>query len=195
MNHQEIGKHLKIIFDKSFKADISLWIAFSKCMVSKTYKKNEVIKRANETEQYLNFVLNGSIGTFINNKGDETCISLAVNDSFSADYFSFLKQKPSLIYTVALENTEVLSISYRELASLYAKAPSSVWLGKTIAEQLFIQRQQIQIDFLTLSAKERYLKLIAEKPAIIQKVSLKYIASYIGVTPESLSRLRKEIVS
>jgi len=195
MDHQEIGKHLKSIFDKSFQADISLWIAFSKCMVSKTYKKNEIIKRANETEKYLNFVLNGSIGTFISNKGDETCISLTVNDNFSADYFSFLKQKPSLIYTVALENTEVLSISYRELAALYAKAPSSVWLGKTIAEQLFIQRQQIQIDFLTLSAKERYLKLLAEKPAIIQKVSLKYIASYIGVTPESLSRLRKEIVS
>jgi len=195
MEHSEIGKHLKNIFDLSFEADIKIWNAFSERMFLRKFKKNETIKRDNETEKYLNFILKGSIGTFIFNNGNEICISLSTNDCFSADYFSFLKQKPSLIYVVALENTEVLSISYSDLSTLYTKSTTGVWLGKIIAEQLFMQRQQTQIDLLTLTAKERYLKLISEKPQLIQKIPLKYIASYIGVTPESLSRLRKEIVS
>ena len=76
---------------------------------------------------------------------------------------------------------------------MYLKSGKGIWIGKVIAEQLFIQRQQIQIDLLTLTAEERYLKLLSEKPEIFQKVSLKHIATYIGVTPESLSRLRKNI--
>jgi len=190
----EIGKHLKNIFDKSFKADIQLWDTFSQKLVIREFKKNEYLKGAHETEKYLNFIKKGSVGNFIANDGNETCISLSINDSFTSDYFSFLTQKPSLIYSIALENTRVFSISYFELSKLYAKSNSGVWLGKTIAEQLFIQRQQKQIDLLTLTAKDRYLKLLKEKPEIIQKVSLKHIASFIGVTPESLSRIRKEIV-
>ncbi len=195
MEFFEIGKHLKKVFDVSFKADIKLWNVFSERMFLRKFKKNQIIKKANETEKYLNFILKGSIGTFIPNNGNETCINLSINDSFSTDYFSFLKQKPSLIYTVALENTELLSISYSELSTLYSMSTSSVWLGKIIAEQLYIQRQQIQIDLLTLTAKERYEKLVIEKPELIQKIALKHIASYIGVTPKSLSRLRKEIVN
>ncbi len=194
MEHPELGKHLESIFDLSFKADFELWNSFSKSMFSRKFKKNEYIKNPNETEKFLNFILKGSIGNFVLNNGNETCISLSINDNFSSDYFSFLKQKPSLIYSIALEKTEVLSISNVELSKLYSKSTSGVWLGKTIAEQLFIQRQQIQIDFLTLTAKERYLKLLSERPEIYQRISLKYIASYIGVTPESLSRLRKKIV-
>jgi CRP-like cAMP-binding protein len=195
MEHTEIGKYLKNIFDLSFKADIELWNSFSERMFLRKFIKNEFIKKTNETEKYLNFILKGSIGNFVFNNGNETCISLSINNNFSSDYFSFLKQKPSLIYSIALEKTEVLSISNVELSKLYSKSTSGVWLGKTIAEQLFIQRQQMQIDLLTLTAKERYLKLLFEKPELIQKISLKHIASYIGVTPESLSRLRKEIVN
>ncbi len=195
MKQSEIGKHLKSIFDASFKADITVWNSFAQHLFAREFKKNETIKKANKTELYLNFIVKGSIGTFIYNNDNETCISLSINNSFSSDYFSFLKQKPSLIYTIALEKTEVLSISYKVLSQLYAKSTSGVWLGKVIAEQLFIQRQQLQIDLLTLTAKERYLKLVSEKPEIAQNISLKHIASYIGITPESLSRIRKEIVA
>ncbi len=194
MKYPGIGKHLKSVFDPYFKVDIELWNSFAENMVLRKFKKNQILKRANETEKYLNFILKGSVGTFISNNGNETCISLSINDSFISDYLSFLKQKPSLIYATALENTEVLSISFIKLSALYSRSTTGVWLGKTIAEQLFLQRQQIQIDLLTLTAKERYIKLLSEKPEIIQRISLKYIASYIGITPESLSRLRNQIV-
>lgn len=194
MNHSGIGKQLKDIFDSFFEADIELWNAFADRMLLRQFKKNEIIKESDTTEQSLHFILKGSVGNFINSKGNEICISLSIKNNFSSDYYSFLTKKPSVIYAVALENTELLSISNKDLSELYSKSNKGVWLGKSIAEQLFIQRQQIQIDFLTLSAEERYLKLLSEKPEIFQNVSLKHIASYIGITPESMSRLRKKIM-
>ncbi len=194
MQHKEIGKQLKEKFDAFFKVEVELWDAFASKLKLRKFIKNEIIKDTDKIEPYLNFISTGSVGNFIANKGTETCISLSVVNNFSSDYYSFLSQKTSVIYTRALEPTELLSISYNDLSNLYLKSSKGVWIGKAIAEQLFIQRQQVQIDLLTLTAEERYLKLLSEKPEVFQKVSLKYIASYIGVTPESLSRLRKKIL-
>lgn len=188
-----IGKQLKDKFDTFFKVDIELWEAFAANLTLRKFAKNEIIKDTDRIEHYLNFIIGGSVGNFILSNGSETCISLSVPNNFSSDYYSFLTQKASVIQTRALEPSELLSISHQNLSDLYSKSSKGVWIGKAIAEQLFIQRQQVQIDLLTLTAEERYLKLLTEKPEVIQKVSLKHIASYIGVTPESLSRLRKKI--
>jgi len=136
-----------------------------------TNKKNEIIKDADQTEHYINF---------ISGKGSETCISLCVANSFSSDYYSFLNQKPSIIYSRALETSELFSLTHKDLSELYSRSTMGIWIGKAIAEQLFIQRQQIQIDLLTLTAEERYLKLLSEKPEIFQRVSLKHIAGDVS---------------
>jgi signal-transduction protein with cAMP-binding, CBS, and nucleotidyltransferase domain len=194
MQNSELGKQLKDKFDAFFKADVELWNAFADKLKLRKFKKNDIIKDIDKIEHYLNIISTGSVGNFILNGGTETCISLSVVNNFSSDYYSFLSQKPSVIRTIALESTELLSISNKNLSDLYLKSNKGIWIGKAIAEQLFIQRQQVQIDLLTLTAEERYLKLLVEKPEVFQKVSLKYIASYIGITPESLSRLRKKII-
>lgn len=194
MKNNGTGKQLKEIFDTIFNVDVELWDSFADKFIIREFKKNEIVKKADQTEHYLNFISIGSMGNFISSNGSETCISISVAKSFSSDYYSFLTQKPSVIYSTALESTQLLSISHNDLSNLYSKSNKGVWIGKTIAEQLFIQRQQTQIDLLTLTAEERYKKLLSEKPEIIQKIALKHIASYIGVTPESLSRLRKKII-
>ncbi|MDD4275017.1 MAG: Crp/Fnr family transcriptional regulator [Desulfobacter postgatei] len=189
----DIGKQLKDTFDPYIKVDVKLWDAFATKLQLRQFKKNEIIKDAGQIEHYINFISTGSVGNFISGKGSETCISLSVANSFSSDYYSFLNQKPSIIYSRALETSNLFSLTHKDLAQLYSRSAMGVWIGKAIAEQLFIQRQQIQIDLLTLTAEERYLKLLSEKPEIFQWVSLKHIASFIGVTAESLSRLRKNI--
>ena len=180
----DIAKQLKNTFDPYINVDIKLWDSFAAKLQLRKFKKNEIIKDADQTEHYINFIAG---------KGSETCISLCVANSFSSDYYSFLNQKPSIIYSRALETSELFSLTHKDLSELYSRSTMGIWIGKAIAEQLFIQRQQIQIDLLTLTAEERYLKLLSEKPEIFQRVSLKHIASYIGVTAESLSRLRKNI--
>ncbi|MDD3945532.1 MAG: Crp/Fnr family transcriptional regulator [Bacteroidales bacterium] len=194
MNYNtELGKQLKDTFDPYINVEKKIWDAFADKLTLRTFKRNEVIKDADQVEHYINFISSGSVGNFISCKGSETCISLSVTNSFSSDYYSFINQKPSIIYSRALENTELQSLTHKDLAELYSRSAMGVWIGKAIAEQLFMQRQQVQIDLLTLTAEERYLKLLSEKPEIFQRVSLKHIASYIGVTAESLSRLRKNI--
>ena len=189
----DIAKQLKNTFDSHINVDIKLWEAFAAKLQLRPFKKNEIIKDTGQTEHYINFISSGSVGNFISCKGSETCISLSVTNSFSSDYYSFLNQKPSIIYSMALETSNLYSLTHKDLAELYSRSAMGVWIGKAIAEQLFMQRQQVQIDLLTLTAEERYLKLLSEKPEIFQRVSLKHIASYIGVTAESLSRLRKNI--
>jgi CRP-like cAMP-binding protein len=189
----DIAKQLKNTFDSHINVDLKLWEAFAAKLQLRPFKKNEIIKDNGQTEHYINFIATGSVGNFIAGKGSETCISLAVANNFSSDYYSFLNQKPSIIYSMALETSNLYSLTHKDLAELYSRSAMGVWIGKAIAEQLFMQRQQVQIDLLTLTAEERYLKLLSEKPEIFQRVALKHIASYIGVTAESLSRLRKNI--
>lgn len=192
--YTDIGKQLKDTFDPYINVEQKLWDAFADKLTLRKFKKNEIIKNADQIEHYINFISAGSVGNFISCKGTDTCISLSVANNFSSDYYSFLNQKPSVIYSMALETNELLSLTHKDLSELYSRSAMGIWIGKAIAEQLFIQRQQVQIDLLTLTAEERYLKLLSEKPEIFQKVSLKHIASYIGVTAESLSRLRKNIL-
>lgn len=187
------GQELKDIFDSYLVLDVNLWNKFSKYLEKRSFKKNEVIKNYNKTERYLNIIIKGSIGVFVLGNNYEHCISLSYENNFSADYLSFLQQKPSPIFTKALEDTLVLSINFSNLNNLYSKSSSGVNFGKIIAERLFLDRQQIQIDLLTLSAEDRYLNLLSKQAKIIERTPLKYIASYIGLTPESLSRIRKNV--
>ena len=76
---------------------------------------------------------------------------------------------------------------------LYEKASQSLLIGKAISDIMFTKKQSEQINLLTLTPTERYLKLIKEKPMIFQRTPLKVIASYLGIAPESLSRIRKKI--
>ena len=106
---------------------------------------------------------------------------------------SFLLQKPTELYTLALENTELLSISHSDLNELYKGSEIGLNIGRIASESLFIHKQAQQIDLLTLTAEERYTKLLSRQPEIIQRTPQKHIASYLGITPESFSRIRKKI--
>lgn len=187
------AKNIKKLFDKFFEADISVWEKFSSYLSYRTFEKNEIIKDHNSKEKFINIIINGSAGLFVWNGQDNVCINLYYENDFFCDYLSFLKQKETAIKSQALEKCEVWSISYDKLQELYQKSVVGVHIGKVISEELFIKKQTEQINLLTLSPKERYLKLLTERPEIIQRTPLKIIASYLGVLPESLSRIRTRI--
>jgi CRP-like cAMP-binding protein len=191
----DIAHHVKAIFDPFYKADISNWQAFASRLHERSFKKNEVIKESNTVEKYLNILIQGSVGLFIWNGKHEICLNLLYENDFFADYLSFLKQEKTVLSTIALEDSKVWSISYTDLNALYKSSISSVHIGRIAAETLYAKKQQEQINLLTLTPEERYLQLVSKHPRIIQRTSLKYIASYLGLTPESLSRLRKRVIT
>lgn len=189
------AEHIKQIFDPFFEADISTWEGFASKLHERTFKKNVIIKESNTVEKYLNILVEGSAGLFIWNGKHEICLNLYYENDFFADYLSFLKQETNVLYTKALEDTLVWSISHTDLNALYKSSAASIHIGRIAAEMQYAKKQQEQINLLTLTPEERYLRLITKYPKIIQRTSLKYIASYLGLTPESLSRLRKRMNS
>lgn len=186
-------QQIQEVFSAYYQADSNIWERFSEKLTVRTFQKNDIIKDYDGVEKYLNIVAEGSAGLFVWNGKKDICINLLYEKSFMSDYFSFLRQQPSGIKTQALEECTLWSISYPDLNELYARNETGLRIGKAISEILFLKKQQEQINLLTLSPKERYLNLISQRPEIFQRTPLKIIASYLGLTAESLSRLRKRV--
>lgn len=184
---------VKQIFDRYFVADIRLWESFSDKLKPLKYARNEIIKPYNGKESWLNILVKGSVAMFVCSEETETCIHLCYENDIFSDYLSFLKGESTIIQSVALEETVVWSIHKNDLQDLYSKSITGVHIGKAIAEALFIRKQTEQIKLLTLTPQERYIQLLKDKPQVIQRTPLKIIASYLGLTAESLSRIRKRI--
>lgn len=104
---------------------------------------------------------------------------------------SFLLRQPSAVYVQALTNCKVLRLHFDHLNRLYAHSINLNKLGRTVAEALYIRRTRREIALITLSARERYDHLMATEPAFIQRVPLKFLATFLGINPETLSRIRK----
>jgi len=189
---QPTPEKIKKIFDQYYQADISLWIEFAKCIEPRKFIKGEIIKDYHKTEKYINILISGSVAHFVLTDEKDICINLYYEKQFFSDYLSFLTQTPTIIKTECLEDSIVWSIGHKDLYDLYAKSSKGLMIGKAISDTMFIRKQSEQINLLTLSPTERYLKLIKERPEIFQRTSLKIICSYLGVTAESLSRIRKK---
>jgi hypothetical protein len=93
----------------------------------------------------------------------------------------------------ALTKTIVWRISYEDLQKVYAETNAGNLLGRFAAEKLFLEKSKRELSLLQYNAKERYLQLLHEQPEILQQIPLKYVASYIGITPQALSRIRRQI--
>ena len=159
----------------------------------KTFKKNEEIKLPHTIEKHLYIILRGAAGIFLWNKKNPICIDLCFEGDFFGDYMSFLTQQPSPLYTMCFETTEMLYIHHADFVNLINGSEQGEKLARAAAENLFIHKQQQQLDILTQTAEERYKLLLKKQPRIIQRVPLKHIASYLGINPVSLSRIRKKI--
>ena len=189
----ERGILVKKIFDPYFEAPLEIWESFAAFLAPNSYKKNELIKESNKKEKYLSIIIEGSAGIFLWKENSTICVDLCYENEFFGDYLSFLTQEPTELYTQAIEPTEILSISFSDLNELYNSSTIGINIGRIASESLFIHKQTQQIDLLMLTAEERYLKLLERQPQIVQRTPQKHIASYLGITPESFSRIRKKI--
>ena len=157
------------------------------------FEKNEIIKDYFKTEKYINILISGSVAHFVLADEKDICINLYYENQIFSDYLSFLTQSSTVIKTIALEDTIIWSVSYKDLSELYLSSSTGIFIGKAISDAMFIRKQSEQINLLALSPTERYLKLVKERPEIFQRTSLKIVCSYLGITAESLSRIRKKI--
>jgi len=187
---REIAEILKQSFDQYYEAPISSWEKFvSFCEIAE-YEKNEVIKKANGTAKYGYFLLEGSVGLFVWKENNNICTDLFLEGNFFGDDLSLNTGKPSPIEILSLEATKVLRITIANMEEL-KKTPVGSMLFLAGEENASSEKQTQQIENMTLSAEERYHLLMETQPELLQRISQKHIASYLGITPQSLSRIRK----
>ena len=188
-----ISEILKTAFDPYFKAPIEAWSSFSKLGEIQTFDKEQVIKKADETERYLYFIIKGSGGVLLWHQNNFKCIDLCYESDFFGDYMSFLTEKPSPLEVIVFEKSELFKISKSNFNQLVNNNALGNNICRHASEALFIHKQNQQIEILSKTAKERYIDLQHKHKDIIYRTPQKHIASYLGITPQSLSRIRKEL--
>lgn len=184
-----IANQLKKIFDSYLELDIDVWNNFGELGKTENYPKEFVLKEANTTEKYLNILLSGSGGNLIWKTNNFVCVDISYENEFLMDYMSFTLKKPTPIEVKLFENSTVFRLPYQSFQTTLLDGNFGGKITRIIAESSFIEKQQQQIDLLTKSAKERYVELIKSNKRI-ERTPLKYLASYLGITPQSLSRIR-----
>lgn len=114
-------------------------------------------------------------------------------NQFVVSFRSFISQTPCWYFIEAMEHSEIVFISYRDLNALYEANPNWGKFGRLLAELFFAYAQSRTEEFMFFSHEQRYLKLLEEHPNIVDRIPAYHIASFLGITNPSLSRIRKRI--
>ena len=160
--------------------------------VTRKFEKNSPLCSIGEIEKNFYFINSGIVeATMFNNKEEERIIEFFFPGQFVASFTSLLSQQPSDVFQSCLTECvlEVIDFSKFKEACKTSQVSSSYYIK--LLEDAYIQRSNREKDFLTLSAEERYSKLIESRPEVIQQIPVFRIAKYLGIHPESLSRIRK----
>jgi len=187
-----IAEKLKKVFDKYYDAPLVAWQRFVDMCEQVKFEKKDVIKKADKREQYGYFLLEGAVGLFVWKNDNYICLDLIIENNFFADESSLFTGSPSMIEVIALEDSSALRISKSNIEQL-RQTPMGSLLFSIGEQQSLIDRENKQIELMTLTAEERYVELLKNKPELIQRISQKDIASYLGISTQSLSRIRRKI--
>lgn len=146
-----------------------------------------------ETENHLSFISKGIVRQYVPMDDGELTFGFAFSGSFISAYDSFISRTPSKYVVETISETILWRLTYDNLQSVYETSQIGDRIGRMASEDLFLKKSNRELSLLLDTAEERYLKLFTERPEVIREIPLKYIASYIGVTPQALSRIRKRI--
>jgi len=144
---------------------------------------------------FIAFIHSGSIRHFHVKNGVEKTCDISFEDTWVTDFQSFTFGTPSGMNLQALEETTVFVIRKNNLHILYSECGRYETFGRLMAEHVARRATEIAMSLSSDKPEERYLNLIASQPDIFQRVQQKYIANYLGVSPESLSRIRNRVVT
>lgn len=159
-------------------------------------RKGDFFVAQDQVCRQVAFVEKGTLRVYyLNDKAEETTSCFCTENNFTTSYKSFILQQPSHLIIQAIEDLQLLVIDHHNLQKLYAQ--SAVWqtIGRAIAEREYLVMEQYASVLSNETAREKYLRLLKEQPGVIQKANVEHIASYLGVTRRTLSRIRKEIAS
>ncbi len=160
----------------------------------KKYKKKQFILQAGETSHFQGFITKGCIKNYIlDEKGHEFIMYFALEDWWVGDIMSFYERKPGNLFIETIEDTELLTIDHQSNEQLLHDIPQFERFFRILIQRSAYTLQQRFFNTLSKPAEARYLEFVKKYPQVVQRVPQQLIASYIGVTPEFLSKVRAKL--
>lgn len=159
----------------------------------RSLKKKEFLLQDNTVCKLIAFIANGSIRHFHIKDGVEKTCDILFENAWVTDFQSFTNDTAGIMNLQAMEDTTVFLINKQNLYNLYKECSKYETFGRLMAEQVAQRATEIAMSLSSEKPEERFLNLIKTQPDLFQRVPQKYIASFLGVSPESLSRIRNRI--
>lgn len=185
---------IKTHIDSVIKLEDKEWSSLIDIIEVMSIRKNEFFLSKNQICDSIAYLNKGTLIYYQTlDNGNEITTDFAFEGDWVTNNHSRLNNIPSHLNIKAIENSDLLVIKQKDLLDLYDRIPKLEKLGRLLMEHAYVKLVQLSIDLQTLSATDRYLKLLGDYPEIINKVPLYHIANYLGIAPKSLSRIRNAI--
>lgn len=154
--------------------------------------RKELVLKEGQLCRDINFVQAGTLRAFyLDKSGKDSTVMFAVNDWWITDMFCFVNQQEAMLNIEALEDSTVFQLAKKDLDTLFVKVPKFEKFFRVLMQNAYVREQLRVIQTLSLTAEERYNHFLAKYPQVVKQVTQKQIASYLGITPEFLSNIRR----
>jgi CRP-like cAMP-binding protein len=183
---KNIGRHIQLD-----KKEIDFFISI---LQVRRLKRKEFLLKPGEISRTENFINKGCLRTYtVDDNGFEHILMFAIEDWWTGDLSSFLNQNPATYYVEALEDTEVIQYTKEDLDRLFDQVPKFERFYRIALQKSLIGLHQRISQNLSLTAEQRYLNFQKKYPQLLERLSQKQIAAYLGITPIFLSMLRRKL--
>lgn len=181
-------------FDNFFSLDKGEQEKVTQLFNSRAYKRRTLLLNEGDICDHYTFVTSGCFRMYaVDEKGKEHNLQFATENNWIMDFQSFYERKPSKLYIEAMEPCEVLQITHEDLLYLYTHYHKFDRNFRIIIERKYIEFQNRILESISVPAEQRYENFRDKYPELIQRIPNTQIASYLGITPEFLSKIRKQI--
>lgn len=159
--------------------------------VHRKLKRNEVLTEVGQVEEHLYYVIKGSLRLYWEKDKEEICFNFGYPDTFISAYSSFVRNQPSDHTIRAITDCELLGIHKQDFDYVVENIPSVERGWRIFTEEALLDRMERERQMLMFSPEERFKYCMEHQPQLFQHIPQKYIASYLGMKPETLSRMKR----
>ena len=162
----------------------------------KKIRKRQFIDQPGFVSRYRNYVISGAFRSYyVDEEGKEHTVQIAVDDWFISDFYSYITQTPAILFVEALEDSTILRMEYNDIETLCSQMHPLSEYFRVSTERAFAFSRNRALSNLSKTAEDRFLEFNNRYPDIIERVPQYIVASYLGMTPEFLSKIRKRLES
>ena len=183
--------HLRMTIEKYTPLEEAVWKDWSERWLDCSFSKGQLVTRFHQVEGYFYFIHRCVLRGYTLKDGSEISYGFTYDGEFSGVYDSFLDQTPAQWQLDALVDTVGLKISFQDMMTMFDAHKSVERWGRLFNAKMLLGMGRRQLEVRNFSAEERFDRLVTQSPHILQLVPQKHLASYLGMTPETFSRLRR----